>query len=67
MVAMVAHIPALSRAIWRDRRRVRRWLAQHRAGSHAAPFLDNAAQPLVVTPVRSDSGKFNPHLPMVEA
>ena len=48
-------------------RRVRRWLAaQHGAGNHAAPFLDNAAQPTVVTPVRSDSGKFNPHRPRVE-
>ena len=35
--------------------------------THAAPFLNNAAQPTVVTPVRSDSGKFNPHRPRVEA
>jgi hypothetical protein len=42
-------------------------LAQHGAGNNAAPFLDDASQPWVVTPVRSDSGKFNPHPPMVEA
>jgi hypothetical protein len=41
--------------------------AQHGTGNNAAPFLGNVAQPWVVTPVRSDSGKFNPHPPMVEA
>jgi hypothetical protein len=59
-------VPGAKRAIWRD--------DEYGDGSrstapatHAAPFLDNAAQPTVVTPVRSDSGKFNPHRPRVEA
>jgi hypothetical protein len=32
-----------------------------------AGFVGSRIQPLVVSPIRSDSGKLNPHLPMVEA